>query len=441
MKGALRVMWLIFAAFPIQRWLCAIGLLFIVAAFLIPGAAPLAILGLVLPVLPTLFGSGVILRVLLSPRTMRLIPRGRERVLAAMVLATLTISSLSTVVLWSLGLLHGSALVFWIRVEAVASLVLVTQFVSARRNFGPFIWMIVLCIALPLLPRTTLAAVVKFFAARDGLLAAIAAAVWVGFGIWFLGVREFQNPNLIAARRGHLFKLRISSDIARRTFLLGAPSTDRRVIVSGAIGALALTVAWWLLLLITGTHASFAERVSDSLPFVLGLSAYGGMFGLRVTRRSRFLWLRTGLDRVGVFKACEAQAWRSYIAATISFSLLLPVAWAVSPSLPLLPLALSLTFHLALGTCLLYLGLMNVRGWTALDVILAIVLVGAWMTVTLLSVPAAKLGTTPPLMPIWIGAAALGALAFRQIGLLRWRRIDWLVCKPPTQTEVTSFTG
>ena len=98
-------------------------------------------------------------------------------------------------------------------------------------------------------------------------------------------------------------------------------------------------------------------------------------------------------------------------------------------------------FHLSAGTCLLYLGLMHVRGWPVLDVLCAIALSLIWIMT--------YAGTTlilkrPWLMPILIAAMAGMAINFRLIALHRWRRIDWLVCKPPRSMPrgrpATTFT-
>jgi hypothetical protein len=182
------------------------------------------------------------------------------------------------------------------------------------------------------------------------------------------------------------------------------------------------------MVLIFRWHRPLSDVVAMSLNWVLACSAFVGMDAFHVVRRSKLLWLKAPLDRHGLFRACEAEALRASTATAIAFCLVTIVAWMASSAVGLIPAYLLLGFHLSARACLLYLGLMHVRGWTALDVLCAGALVGGWLVAS----AAIQEGAVPPsLMLVLIAAGAGVTLALRLIALYRWHRIDWLVCKPP----------
>jgi hypothetical protein len=109
--------------------------------------------------------------------------------------------------------------------------------------------------------------------------------------------------------------------------------------------------------------------------------------------------------------------------------LFLAVACFLSPSSQWSYVA-TISIHMGSGAWFLYLGLMHVRGWRAADFITAIVLFGAWL-VTFANVQFVV--DRPWTYPLVVGAMACVALALRFVAMRRWRRIDWLVCKPPRQ--------
>ena len=129
MKGVLRVTLLLFTALPVQRWLLAGGAVMLAAGYLLPEELRvLGLVGLAVSFIPTLFASGVLLRYIIAPRVMQLIPHLRLQMLGAMSLVPIIFATAFTVVTLSLPL-DANYLLIWLRVAAAVSAVLITQFV------------------------------------------------------------------------------------------------------------------------------------------------------------------------------------------------------------------------------------------------------------------------------------------------------------------------
>jgi len=178
----------------------------------------------------------------------------------------------------------------------------------------------------------------------------------------------------------------------------------------------------------TGTAHSIGEAFASATWMAIGIGAYAGIGGWLVARRSKFLWLRCGLDRRKLFGLCEREAWNNFVATASGMFLLMPLVWLRGASTGLQYSAL-LFFQLCCGACLLYLGLMRVRGWRAFDVLCCLALFIAWGIASV-----SKQYLVEHLwMVLALSAAMLAAAStLRLVGLYRWRRIDWLVCKPPS---------
>ena len=89
-------------------------------------------------------------------------------------------------------------------------------------------------------------------------------------------------------------------------------------------------------------------------------------------------------------------------------------------------------FHLSVGACGLYLGLMHVRGWRALDVLFTIGLLVGWGATNAFLLGD---GRPPALLALVFAVTAAIGIAFRLIALHRWRNIDWLVCRLPRSLQ------
>jgi hypothetical protein len=220
--------------------------------------------------------------------------------------------------------------------------------------------------------------------------------------------------------------VRASQNNAVRAFLFGNPSLPAQF-VAGLLAVVFITLMFSLIAGINGRAHSFVDVITRASWLAMGVGAYAGIGGWLVARRSKFLWLRCGLDRRDLFRLCEREAWNSFVATASGTFLLLPILWLMDasngPEYTLL-----LVIQLCSGACLLYLGLTWVRGWRTIDVLGGLALFIAWFTA---SVNSPYLAEHLPIALALIAALLAVALVLRLLGLYRWRRIDWLVCKPP----------
>ena len=121
----------------------------LVAGYLLPEELRvLGLIGLIVSFIPTLFASGVLLRYIVAPRVMQLIPHLRLQILGAMALVPIIFATAFTVVTLSLPL-DGDYLLIWLRVAAAVSAVLITEFVLMGGAAGAGLWF-----SLLILPRS-----------------------------------------------------------------------------------------------------------------------------------------------------------------------------------------------------------------------------------------------------------------------------------------------
>ena len=248
-----------------------------------------------------------------------------------------------------------------------------------------------------------------------------------GFAVWFLRARPLSAPRIADTLGWGTQSTPTSYQNAVRAFLFGNPSLPAQF----AGGMLLVVLVLSVLVLgtrFTGAAHSIGEAFSRATWMAIGIGAYAGIGGWMVARRSKFLWLRCGLDRQALFRLCEREAWISLVATASGTFLLVPLVWLIGAANGLEYTAL-LLFQLSSGACVLYLGLMRVRGWRVVDVLSRLVLLFTWGIAS---------GSTPYLAEhLWtvlaLSAAMLAAaFSLRLIGMYRWRRIDWLVSRPPS---------
>src|SRR6478735_5096052 len=197
MRGALRVALLQFTALPVQRWLLACGAVMVVAGYLLPAPAiVIALIGLVIAFVPTLFASGLLLRSIAVPRVTQLIPKVRSQILGGMVLVPLIMATASTILALSLAPKADPVLIF-LRVAAVVSVWLISQFVMISGTRGAGLWFLVLTSAA-LAPGITVARdLLSWIGNSPGLLIAALAVSWGGVAIWFLRGRPLRAPGVV----------------------------------------------------------------------------------------------------------------------------------------------------------------------------------------------------------------------------------------------------
>jgi hypothetical protein len=261
---------------------------------------------------------------------------------------------------------------------------------------------------------------------NPGLLLAVLAVSWCGFSIWFLRVRSLSAPHVRAAPFGWgAQQAPPNYSNAVRAFLFGNPSLAAQL-AGGTLFAIMMTLAFSLIAAFNGNVHSIGEALAQGLWPALGVGVFGGLGGWQASLRSKYLWLRCGLDRRGLFSLCERAALRCLIVTPNVMLVLVPIVWLTNPA-GALQYTLMLIFQLCAGLCLLYLGLMRVRGWQVSDVLISMVLFCAWCIVSTMPLVRGDAG----LMLACSGAMLVVAFALRALALQRWRRIDWMVCKPP----------
>ena len=232
-----------------------------------------------------------------------------------------------------------------------------------------------------------------------------------------LGGRRILND--ISASVGN------SRAVAVRTFLLTQPRVFA-LYAAGLFLCLLVCGVFLLALAFAQPHMSVADILVKAMAPAVCISAFAGSSGSVIARQSRQLWLTGGLDRAGLFRLCESLAWRSFGATATAVFLLPVIAGLIDPATGIF-VALMLLLQLSAGVCLLYWGLMHVRGWLPADVLITIVLGGAWITEIVAALSAQR---QLMLLPTLMAGAAIVALALRTIAWYRWRRIDWLLFRP-----------
>ena len=426
MKGVLRVTLLLFTALPVQRWLLAGGAVMLAAGYLLPEEfRVLGLIGLAVSFIPTLFASGVLLRYAMAPRVMQLVPRMRLQMLIAMLLVPIIFATAFTAVTLSMPM-DANYLLIWLRVAAAVSAVLITEFVLMGGAAGAGLWFSLLLFAAFIPGLTGPREFIRWLAQSPELLIATLAVSWCGFAIWLLRARPLAAPRVSNMFGWGTPTVRTSHGNAVRAFLIGHPSLPAQF-TGGLLAVGFMIVMFGLIAGINGSAHSFGEVFSRASWMAIGVGAYAGISGWFVAQRSKFLWLRCGLDRRELFRLCEREAWRSFVATASGTLLMLPLVWLMGTS-NILEYSVLLLFQLCSGVCLLYLGLMRVRGWQVIDVLSGLALFVAWGSA---SVSARYLVENLGIVLALSAAMLVAAFALRLIGLYRWRRIDWLVCKPP----------
>ena len=427
MKGSLRVALLLFTALPVQRWLLAGGAVMVAAVYLLlpQEARVLALVGLVLGLFPTLLASGVLLRYIAAPRVMQLIPHVRLQILGAMLLVPVIFATSFAALFLSVWP-AGDLLLIWLRVITAVSLLLISQFMLFGTAAGA---------SLVVRPghrrncRSELDGLGRFLS-LDRPKPGDALRTTCGVVVRLRDLAPAPTPARRApgqqhGRPGHTNRARQPAQCRARIPVWQSFIT--RAVRRGIAGR--------------GVHHFdvWPDCQHERESALLRRSVHPGHLvgdGRRRLRRHRrlaggaafeVLWLRCGLDRRELFRLCEREAWSSFVATSSGTFLLLPIMWLKDASNGLEFTAL-LAFQLCSGACLLYLGLTWVRGWRAVDVLMGLALFVAWGVA---SVCTPYLAEHLPIALTLSAAMLVTAFALRLLGLYRWRRIDWLVCKPP----------
>jgi hypothetical protein len=303
-----------------------------------------------------------------------------------------------------------------------------SQFLLIGSATGLVLWMVLLMGVANLQVSSATRQVLRSIGQNPEWLAVVLVLAWVSFSIGFLRARSFKPPSGGVSPGKRMLRVSAKPETAVSAFLFGSPSLRQQLTGNGMPLGL-VTVSIGLLYALMESKNPLEESVIRTIGVLLGIGVYAGIGGWIVAQRSKSLWLHGGLDRMGLFRLCEAQAWKLFRVMLIPVLALLAIAWVIRPSVGI-SYSLQAVFSLCGGACLLYFGLRRVRGWRALDIVVAILVGGAWIAM-FGAVQAIK--GRPWLLPALIVMMLAIAFALRLSAMHRWRNIDWLVCKLPRQ--------
>jgi hypothetical protein len=435
MKAIARLVWTYLTAFPILRWVGVVALVslpFLVLAIWsgAPGFMALPFIAFAIHSLSMSIAAGYLFRVVSSPRSHRFLPHFRGRSLAAFVVIVAIVAAPWVVMVpWAAprGLPLAAALV-WPLCMATLMVGLTFSPVATAVTFAS------LATIRWLLTRL-MSAYPEFFATpRVGDLTPMAGAVfligaWATFSIWYLRARRIeplQSVAMILDRIG----IRPSA---------GSVVFDRASAMTATLAATyprdAKQLGVWVALLILGTKVA-ADLAKDAhLPgttvfFVPALTLPGVLVAAvatRLARRTRSLWLKSGLSRRGLLAATEKQVWRTAASRSIALSVVLATGIALAYDVPVPVLERGLASAVATATLAVYLGVAHVRDSRLIEactaaLVVASAAVGVWAA---LSAPARD--------GLWLATIVIqiaAALVLRAVAISQWRSIDWLVFKP-----------
>lgn len=456
----LRLALLWFDFLPLQRWLNAIGaaLLLLGALPLLtgstPGIAPLGVmLGTVFIALTPLVAGGTTLRFTSTRLLRHLRPHGRLRLLLG---ATLAVTLLALLFLVAQLLLRemlpplrsadafdplrAAPLNVFLACWSVCALWWMLSFIaSGWRLIGVAFWLAALSIWL--LGKMLTLSVGDFLAGLNpGPLPAfvLALACWTAFAAWYVRATSIrstiwqpddeQSTSKPAAARaapeaGEGMDPGALRSQAEATFLLGSPRSTLNQLIAG----LAIAAAFLLVtLLVLRNHRTPLELIYVALP-VLAMSCTAVGFG--VVGRARYLWLRTGSDRTGLFARSERLGLSAALPRLAGGCAIIGIALVAMQRESVADMVLAAVTLAAFSVSAFYAGMAMTRGWTAEYWLVNLGLVALLAVLAFLLRPGRDL-PVGVVLGAW-GFLALLALLARTWAQHRWRDLDWRVSGPP----------
>jgi hypothetical protein len=388
--------------------------------------------------------AGVNFRAAAAFRALTLIPYARLRLALAALLAVVLAASLVTA---SAAIKHHAAPcidVPWGGLSgtfggtlALGCLVIMTSFLAS----GGSMWSRLGWAALLLLGGLLLAVRGGHVAKQLGLtpvggIELIAAAGAIAFAVWYSRARLISPPQLNqnpASLSFGIADIRPSEPVGKSRaesadiYLMGQPTV--------------LRACWpWLLLLacnnvlyvyVLGFWSYGVHRPNPDwgifFPMILTLIvACGSFFPAIVLRRTRALWLRSGLSRLELFERVEKISLSSFAWTAGPALAMWALAWLANPG-PWGPYLLALSA--STGLCSVYLTLLDLRRNSQFNPYVTALVFLTWA----LFMPNPLFHLLAPGDPwaLLLPAVEIAAtLALRGIVLRRWQHIDWLICRP-----------
>lgn len=430
MKTFAQMLRMTFWLLPAQRVLLVLGVGLTITAVVSGRALPSATIGLAL-VLP-LVTTGFFLRKLATPRHAQLWPHGRRRMLVG-TLGIMAVATLLFIVAFSLDFLRAPPKyhpdlerysMVYVTLAAFWTQCTISVFVASRAP----VWALAVLGGwlLPGIVMHLLGAdsVPRELTGRTGLI--LTAIAWIIFAAWFLRSRTIgdaawrMRAGAVAATTSAGDAEPASRSVAMQRWLLNS-ATPVSLGVQWGLAALTLIAVQlgvpWLM------GGDSPPRWVTSMMFgTLSLSAAAiGAVSWNMAKRSRWLWLTTGMSRLELFGWCERLLLKVVLAITLPLVLLGAALWLVLEAPPAMhPLHLLLAV-LAPGLAAAWFGLMQVHRRITLDGVAAVLIVAGWFFGLIRPL---FLGQAEPRWEIVFFQLAFVVL-LREVAYVRWRSADW----------------
>ena len=432
MNAVLRVWWTFFTALPLQRllgWIGAVWCGLFVLGGLVTGGEGFWILGViglfVLVIFPSVFASAAVFRALSAPRANQLLPHLRARMLVGITLFMMAVLAPFALLFLNERTGNGPTPLEVIGyVLVVSTAIFMWMFVL----FGDWRWVwlgIVIPAVFGLIGSSSGAAREAVAGIPAWAWPGAALLVWVLFGAWYVRARRIRPVMYVpqatsgAWARADLDGT-VTRELALRTLVTGQPPRQERRALGFVVGANIALAA--IVLVVVTSFAGFASFTSFVWPFGTMLLLWGK--ATSIVHRSRLLWLRTPGSRGTVRREIERALLRNARGGVLVIAGIAAV-YAASPLVDAEPQQLLAGFGLTTCAALFstYLAFASIPGR-----MLHLASFGLMMGL--------QLALLRPPSPSWtaigivIAAELGGAILFRALAILRWRRVDWVRLRP-----------
>lgn len=449
MNASVAVALAYFSFVGLQKWLnwifgalLAVGLVIEVRAetsHSLGGGLALATVSAVLMMVAPVFAGGLVMRVGSTRTALHLRPEGRRHMLVGATLAVTFAAILlsSPILVAQLGnvdmpgktsrFTHPALGMFEIMWGGIALVWIIVFALSRHQILAAFSFVLVTALANGVfwsgswLPIT---------ADQFGTLVMVTGAgSWIAFARWYLRTPSVTppgwNPGGAALTAPVLVRFGNWRGIGQA---LGGTGEQRSTAVcqyltgfDGLRHQILLSTLVTLLFLAEALFSDLPMRPQQASMFF-----FIGVFGTPIlVTRSRLLWLRSGLDRNGLFQVVERQAWRHVLSLCS-----LPAAFFVASSFILAPgqtlrVVLFLLSQLTFAICLVYAGLAATRAskTVLIGVVFPSVLLWIFMD------PEARFSDRTSAIALAVAVAT--AFGLRAYARSQWLKLDWRLSGPP----------
>ena len=443
MSPVLRIALAAFSFVPLQRVLNTLGLAIALPSLVWQLARPdfepiptlFMYMGVLLIIMTPFIGGGAALRYASTPSVLHLRPHGRLRVLLGAALGITFIAALAAFPMFVLQWVQpagqklpvpGGTLFPVVWLSATLTWVVMFGITGGRRQLLPVIF--ILPFALP--------PTMKFIGTSSTgamIFALVALAALLAFPVWYMRTNSVRRPGMSGetaswGSRPYAIDIDVGSTPSQaavlRQYLVGNGSLVTPLL-SGLVFVMFMALVTAMPLILGKPSRGLNPLLFVMLP-ALGMSA--ATMGHIVSRRSRLLWLRAGLDRAGLHVLARRHGLHS-IAMAYVFPVIamLGTAIVLQPELTSAHLAFVVA-SLASGLCLFHAGLSTTHDWNFRDIALMVVMVGLLI---LLAYTAARPGAPNSIawaMAFTVGFAFL-TLVLRAYALRNWLQLDWRVMR------------